>query len=147
MENTVSFGYWVRRQRKALDLTQAHLARQVGCAAVTIKKIERDERRPSRQMAERLADSLAVPQEERQAFIQCGLGQQAVDTLSLPAQPIAPSEPAVTTSVPAFFELAAPERVGRRVGSLCWTRTPVNVVDGPPGDGVGRKGPGGVRYR
>ena len=53
-------GYWVRRQRKALDLTQTALAEQVGCALVTVKKIERDERRPSRGMAELLADHLAV---------------------------------------------------------------------------------------
>ncbi|MCB0160729.1 MAG: helix-turn-helix transcriptional regulator, partial [Caldilineaceae bacterium] len=47
-ESTASFGYWVRRQRLALDMTQADLARAVGCATVTISKIERDERRPSR---------------------------------------------------------------------------------------------------
>jgi DNA-binding XRE family transcriptional regulator len=42
----MSFRNWVRRQRRSLDLTQDELARQVGCAAVTIKKIEADERRP-----------------------------------------------------------------------------------------------------
>jgi transcriptional regulator with XRE-family HTH domain len=57
---TDSFGYWVRRRRKALDLTQAALASQVGCATITIKKIERDERRPSLTMAERLADFLII---------------------------------------------------------------------------------------
>jgi len=37
------------------------LAQRVGCAGVTIRKIETDERRPSRQIAERLADVLADP--------------------------------------------------------------------------------------
>ena len=37
MNETHSFGYWVRRRRKALDLTQAELAAQVGCAEVTIR--------------------------------------------------------------------------------------------------------------
>src|SRR5262245_18127757 len=55
MERTTSFGYWLRRRRKALDLTQDELARQVGCAVGTIKKLEGDERRPSKQLAERLA--------------------------------------------------------------------------------------------
>src|SRR5215208_3118696 len=55
MEGNASFGYWIRRRRKALDLTQDELARQVGCALSTIRKIEADERRPSRQVAERLA--------------------------------------------------------------------------------------------
>jgi hypothetical protein len=30
LDGNASFGYWVRRQRKALDLTQAELARRVG---------------------------------------------------------------------------------------------------------------------
>ncbi len=54
MEPISSFGYWLRRRRKALDLTQDELARQVGCAIGTLKKIETDERRPSKQLAERL---------------------------------------------------------------------------------------------
>ncbi|HMT20921.1 MAG TPA: helix-turn-helix transcriptional regulator, partial [Promineifilum sp.] len=47
------------RRRKALDLTRAGLAQQVSCSSETIKKIERDERRPSRQVAELLAAALA----------------------------------------------------------------------------------------
>jgi adenylate cyclase len=35
-----------------MDLTQDVLAQQVGCSVFTIRKIERDERRPSRQIAE-----------------------------------------------------------------------------------------------
>jgi predicted ATPase/DNA-binding XRE family transcriptional regulator len=85
---TVSFGYWVRRRRLALDLTQASLAAQVGCASITIRKIERDERRPSRQMAERLADYLGIPAQERESFIQTGLGERPVDRLRLPTQPV-----------------------------------------------------------
>jgi transcriptional regulator with XRE-family HTH domain len=55
MDDSASFGYWVRRRRKALDLTQNDLARRTGYALTTIRKIETDARRPSRQMAERLA--------------------------------------------------------------------------------------------
>jgi transcriptional regulator with XRE-family HTH domain len=51
-----------RRQRKALDLTQQALADKAGYSVATLKKIEADERRPSREMAERLADFLAIPQ-------------------------------------------------------------------------------------
>jgi transcriptional regulator with XRE-family HTH domain len=69
MEPTNSFGYWLRRRRKALDLTQDELARQVGCAIGTLKKIETDERRPSKQLAERLADCLQVADTERVAFL------------------------------------------------------------------------------
>ena len=69
MEPINSFGYWLRRRRKALDLTQDALARQAGCALGTLKKIESDERRPSRQLAERLADCMAIPTGERAAFL------------------------------------------------------------------------------
>ncbi|NIP28426.1 MAG: helix-turn-helix transcriptional regulator, partial [Phycisphaerae bacterium] len=55
MDEIVSFGEWVQQRRKVLRFTRNQLARRIGCAAVTIKKIERDERRPSRQIAELLA--------------------------------------------------------------------------------------------
>src|SRR5829696_10503377 len=69
MEPISSFGYWLRRRRKALDLTQDELARQVGCAIGTLKKLETDERRPSKQLAERLADCLAISTTERAVFL------------------------------------------------------------------------------
>src|SRR5262245_15041281 len=55
MESDTSFGLWLRRRRKALDLTQDALAARVGCSVATIRKIEADERRPSHQIAEILA--------------------------------------------------------------------------------------------
>jgi len=89
---TYSFGYWVLRRRKALNLTRAELARRVGCASETIKKIERDERRPSLQIAALLAEVLAVPSEERNLFLQIARGERSVDRLGLASQPLqAPS--------------------------------------------------------
>src|SRR5579859_2201389 len=64
-----SFGDWLKHRRKALDLTQQELANQVGCATVTIRKFESNEYRPSKQVAERMADALAIPAEEHAAFI------------------------------------------------------------------------------
>ncbi|HLZ20686.1 MAG TPA: LuxR C-terminal-related transcriptional regulator [Ktedonobacterales bacterium] len=64
-----SFGRCLRRLRKALDLTQADLGQRVGYAAVTIHKLETDQLRPSREMAWRLADELAVAPEQRAAFL------------------------------------------------------------------------------
>jgi predicted ATPase/class 3 adenylate cyclase len=87
MESTVSFGYWVRRQRKALDLTQQELADRVGCSLAAIKKIESDERRPSRQIGERLADVLGVPTDQRANFLEVARGIQSVDRLSLRREP------------------------------------------------------------
>ena len=39
-ERSNSFGYWLRRRRKALDLTQGALAQRVSCSPAAIKKIE-----------------------------------------------------------------------------------------------------------
>jgi predicted ATPase/class 3 adenylate cyclase len=83
METTNSFGYWIRRQRKALDLTQQMLANRVGCSLAAIKKIESDERRPSRQIAERMAGVLGVPVNQREVFLEIARGLRSVDQLSL----------------------------------------------------------------
>ena len=88
MDRTSSFGYWLRRRRKALDLTQEQLAQQVGYALDTIKKIETDVRRPSRPMAERLAECLALPIEERVAFLKAARAELATDRLAVADQPI-----------------------------------------------------------
>src|SRR5687767_7190636 len=81
MERSSSFGYWLRRRRKALDLTQDVLAQRAGCALGTIKKLETDERRPSKQLAERLADLLQIPADERAAFLKAARSGFAADQL------------------------------------------------------------------
>src|SRR5688500_1348941 len=87
MESSSSFGYWLRRQRKALDLTQTELASRVGCAVDTIKKIEADARRPSRQLAERLALVLQILPEAQPRFLQAARGERSPDQLALATQP------------------------------------------------------------
>jgi DNA-binding XRE family transcriptional regulator len=77
-----SFGYWVRRRRKILDVTQAELAGNASCSLSMLRKIERDERRPSLQLAELLADHLAVEEQERQAFLRLARGQFVPDIAS-----------------------------------------------------------------
>jgi len=90
-----SFGNWVRRQRKALDLTQPELAARVGCSVSAIFKIESDERRPSRQIAELLAKHLEMPVEQLDLFIKVARQEKTVDhlpPLSTP-QPVPGSNP------------------------------------------------------
>lgn len=69
MEDQPSFGQWLKQIRKANELTQDELARQVGCAATTLRLIELDKRRPSKQLAQRLVVVLNVPDEDRAAFL------------------------------------------------------------------------------
>jgi predicted ATPase/transcriptional regulator with XRE-family HTH domain len=113
MEGNASFGYWVRRRRKALDLTQDALARQVGCALSTIRKIEADERRPSRQIAERLADLLEIGPHDRAAFLKAARAEQAVDQLAEPDAQIAPLRTHNAATAPTNLPAPATRLVGR----------------------------------
>src|SRR5687767_10844161 len=69
---TVSFGRLVRARRRALDLTQEDLAHKVGYSVITIRKVESDERRPSKQLAERLALSLNISADQKEMFAALG---------------------------------------------------------------------------
>jgi transcriptional regulator with XRE-family HTH domain len=109
VEGSSSFGYWLRRRRKALDLTQDDLARLAGCALDTIKKIETDARRPSRQLAERLADSLQVVPRERAVFLQAARAERSAEHLAVSTQPVDPTRerddrPAGSGALPAILE-------------------------------------------
>src|SRR5262245_30641823 len=95
MSETPSFGAWLKRRRKALDLTQDALAQLVGCAVVTIRKLEAEVQPPSRQLAERLAEQLQIPPGERPTFVQ--FARQGLDVappeLPLPAAARLPTPP------------------------------------------------------
>src|SRR5919109_2086199 len=106
-----SFGYWLKLRRKALDLTREALANRAGYSAETIRKIETEQRRPSPEMAERLADILNIPQDERTAFLRFARGdwrstpssreEEAPWHVSTPALPQQPRSnlPATFTSL------------------------------------------------
>ncbi|WP_176491282.1 AAA family ATPase [Polaromonas sp. AET17H-212] len=87
-ERSNSFGYWLRRRRKALDLTQGALAQKVSCSQAAIKKIEAEERRPSRGLAQRLAEHLAIPAQDRTAFLAAARALQPTDRMQLDALPL-----------------------------------------------------------
>ena len=100
MSTNASFGQWLKQRRKALDLTQPALAKNVGCTLVTIQKIEANRRRPSRSLAERLAQSLEIADTRHSAFVQFARGMlppnamvwespfQSSTNLSVPAAPL-----------------------------------------------------------
>src|SRR5215210_4558273 len=95
MREVSSFGAWLKRRRKALDLTQEALARLVGCAVVSIRKIEADEQRPSRQTALRLAQHLQIAPDEQATFVQFArLGLDEIPPpLPIPAPAQLPARP------------------------------------------------------
>ncbi|MCB8946938.1 MAG: tetratricopeptide repeat protein [Ardenticatenaceae bacterium] len=71
----VSFGEWMETRRKRLGLTRKVLAALAGCAPVTVRKIERDERRPSIQLAQLLAQHLQIPEDEQEDFVRRARGE------------------------------------------------------------------------
>lgn len=69
MDIETSFGKLVKDHRLRLGLSQAELSGRVGCATITLRKIETASLRPSAQMAERLAMFLEIPPAERTDFV------------------------------------------------------------------------------
>lgn len=65
----LTFGAWLKQRRKALDLTRMELAQRAGCAYGTVRRLESDELRPSRRLAELLAQALKLPPETIPAFV------------------------------------------------------------------------------
>jgi transcriptional regulator with XRE-family HTH domain len=67
---SLTFGAWLKLQRRTQDLTQKELARQLGCAEITIRKIEADQLRPSKHLTNALLEKLAVPRGEQERLVQ-----------------------------------------------------------------------------
>jgi predicted ATPase/DNA-binding XRE family transcriptional regulator len=84
MHENESFGRWLKCRRKARGLTQGELARQVGCAVVTLRKIEADELRPSRQIAARLTEQLGVGADEGASAVALARGERLPRRNNLP---------------------------------------------------------------
>ncbi|MFN2106604.1 MAG: tetratricopeptide repeat protein [Candidatus Promineifilaceae bacterium] len=80
-ERSYSFGDWLKHRRKSRGITQKELASRAFCSPETIKKIEADQRRPSRALAESLAAALGWPGEQLEIFVECARGQRPVDYL------------------------------------------------------------------
>ena len=65
MSGETSFGQWLRQRRRRLDLTQQALADQVGCARITLRRIEANALKPSKELAQILLERLGIPERER----------------------------------------------------------------------------------
>ncbi len=88
MNAETSFGSFAKKRRRDLGLSQEELARRVGCAPITLRKIEADDLRPSIQIAERLAMALNIPLEERAEFVRLARAERVIqepDITPLPA--------------------------------------------------------------
>ena len=138
-----SFGYWLRRKRKALDLTREELAKRLGYSAATIRKIEDEERHPSAQIVERLAEVLHIPQDEWSAFLRFARG----DSRSAPSESIKQTPwQGSGKRPPSNLPASTTALIGREkeIATVCeyLLRTDIRLVTliGPPGIGKTRLG-------
>ena len=83
MERPGSFGEWLKRRRKALDLTLKELAERAGCSTFALRKIESGERRPSKQLAGLLSTALEIPEQEQSTFIRVARGDLNLERLRI----------------------------------------------------------------
>ncbi len=74
MPESISFGTWLRQHRRALDLTQKALADQVGCAEITVRRMEADEYKPSNELAFVLLEKLGIHESERSQWVRFARG-------------------------------------------------------------------------
>jgi predicted ATPase/transcriptional regulator with XRE-family HTH domain len=97
VDSPLVFNEWLKRRRKALDMTQSELAQRVGCSVFAVRKIESGERRPSKQLAGLLATALEISHQDQETFIRVARGNLNVGRLRQPSsEPIA-SSPAAET--------------------------------------------------
>lgn len=138
--DSTTFGSWLKRQRQHLGITQADLAHEVGCSIHLVRKVEANERRPSKQMVERIADYVGVAPSDRVAFLRFARGTavraEAPTLLHLPhTNPLQPMEIDAAAPSPLIgrdTEIAELQRLVRRRGVRLVT------LVGPPGIGKTR---------
>src|SRR6266498_4385751 len=74
MQEEISFGTWLRKQRRALDFSRQSFSNQVGCAEVTLRRIEAGALKPSKELASILLEKLGIPDTERSQWISFARG-------------------------------------------------------------------------
>jgi predicted ATPase/transcriptional regulator with XRE-family HTH domain len=137
----VTFGEWLKRQRKAAGLTQEQLAQQVSCSTITLRKIEGEERRPSAQIVERLAEIFNIPQNEQSAFLRFARGDWKSTPTTVPEDvPWRVSAVSPRSNLPASLtSLIGREHEIASVHEYLWNPS-IRLVTliGPPGIGKTR---------
>lgn len=101
-----TFGQWIKRLRIQHDFTQETLAEQAFCSVQAIRAYEGGRRRPSLTLATRLAEVLAVPEEQRTAFLH--LARTALGTEAEESTPAPDASVVATASAPSPLPLPLP---------------------------------------
>jgi predicted ATPase/transcriptional regulator with XRE-family HTH domain len=95
------FRTWLKRRRTERGLTQEELGERVGYAGQTIRKIEGGHRRPSLQLALKLAQVLQLAPEEQAAWMSAARAVAEPDEAAPPPQSLRPPTP--SPGLPAYL--------------------------------------------
>jgi predicted ATPase/DNA-binding XRE family transcriptional regulator len=133
MDRAEGFGAWVRERRKELWLTQKKLARLVGCAPVTVQKIEESHRRPSPTVAEALARHLEIGPADLASFLRL-----ARTSPTMARAPTAPRTPSDQIPLPLTALIGREAEVSSLNEIILRAPTRLLTLTGPPGVGKTR---------
>ena len=137
----VSFGEWLKRRRKAVGLTQEQLAQQLNCSTITLRKIEAEERRPSAQIVERLADIFNIPPNEQTKFLRYARGDwKSAPTHVMEEAPWHASTRSPRSNLPASLTslIGREQELGKLSEYLSNPSIRLVTLIGPPGIGKTR---------
>jgi hypothetical protein len=81
MERREDFDEWLRQRGTALDLARFELPQRASCSVSPLRKIEAEERRPSRQLTGLLVECLGIARYDRPAFVKGACGELCADRL------------------------------------------------------------------
>jgi predicted ATPase/DNA-binding XRE family transcriptional regulator len=101
LSDDIFFGEWLRQRRHILDLTQQELADRIGCARITLRRIEAGTLKPSKGLAEILLKELGVPSTNLEAWLRFARGGSGLPNQSNlgPKEPISNLPASLTTFI------------------------------------------------
>ncbi len=138
MDTDLSFGEWLRRRRGSLGLTRASFAKMLGCATVTLRKVESEERKPSLELAQRIADVLEILPDQRAAFVRYARGELRAGRQMSVAPVSRTSEQTHRLPQPPYPLIGRAETIARAESEILGRVARVLTLCGPPGVGKTR---------
>jgi predicted ATPase/transcriptional regulator with XRE-family HTH domain len=113
MSHPSTFGRRLKQLRQEHGLTQDTLAERIGCATQTIRKIEGGQRRPSYQIAVKLADELGIAHQDRADFVRCSRDESSEQQSTRSPQAVSDAPPLCTARPPSNLPVPLTRLIGR----------------------------------